>query len=78
MGARLILTIHGMGCESCVAAVNEAVERVPGVERVRVDLASGRAEIEGDPTLDANAVRDAVEAAGYEVRALHAATPAVG
>ncbi|HET6467391.1 MAG TPA: heavy metal-associated domain-containing protein [Geminicoccaceae bacterium] len=75
MTARLTLTIHGMGCEGCVAAVNEAVERVPGVQKVRVDLARGRAEVEGDPGLDANAVRDAVEAAGYEVRAVQSGTP---
>ena len=35
------IRIGGMTCGSCVAAATKALERVPGVQRVEVDLRSG-------------------------------------
>lgn len=54
------LKIDGMTCGHCVAAVKKALEKVPGVRGAQVELASGRAKVEGDPSLDAllAAVRD--------------------
>lgn len=45
--------------------VTEAISNVAGVNSVNVKLAEGIAEIESDPTLDLQAVKDAVVAAGY-------------
>jgi copper chaperone len=59
--------IKGMTCNHCVRAVERALGKVPGVERVRaVDLAGGRAEIEGSP--DEQAVVAALRDEGYEAR----------
>jgi copper chaperone len=58
------LKVSGMSCQHCSAAVTKALETVPGVSRVNVDLGSGLARIEGDAPLDA-LVR-AVTEAGYE------------
>ncbi|MGB7757823.1 MAG: cation transporter [Salinisphaera sp.] len=59
------LKIEGMSCQHCVAAVNEALAEVNGVERVlKVDLDSGIAEIEGDA--DTQALLAAVREEGYE------------
>ncbi len=59
--------IKGMTCDHCVRAVERALARVPGVRRVQgVDLASGRAEIEGSP--DEAAVVAALHEEGYEAR----------
>ncbi|AGA89275.1 copper chaperone [Thioflavicoccus mobilis 8321] len=61
------LQIAGITCQHCVAAVREALAGVPGVTRVvDVDLASGRAIVEGDAPL-ATLVA-AVEDAGYRVQ----------
>ena len=59
-------SVKGMSCGHCVAAVTEEVEGVPGVSGVDVDLPSGRVVVRGDGFSD-DAVRDAVDEAGYEV-----------
>ncbi|MFC4161052.1 heavy-metal-associated domain-containing protein [Chitinimonas lacunae] len=60
--------IEGMSCGGCVAAVEQALKSVPGVTTVRVDLGAKSALIEFDPSKTAPpALREAIEAAGYEV-----------
>ncbi|HYF26705.1 MAG TPA: cation transporter [Baekduia sp.] len=59
-------TVQGMTCQHCVASVTEEVSEVAGVEAVDVDLASGRVTVRG-AAIDDDAVRAAVDEAGYEV-----------
>lgn len=59
-------TVSGMTCDHCVLSVREEVGEVAGVQRVDVDLASGRVAVRGAGVDDA-AVASAVEEAGYEV-----------
>jgi copper chaperone len=59
-------TVRGMSCEHCVLSVREEVSELPGVHHVDVDLASGRMRVAG-AGIDDDAVRIAVERAGYEV-----------
>ena len=59
-------TVHGMTCNHCVLSVQEEVGEVAGVERVDVELATGRVSVTGEGFSD-DAVRAAVEEAGYEV-----------
>jgi len=56
--------VTGMSCDHCVAAVNAKVGELPGVSSVKVDLASGVVLVRGS-SIDAEAVRVAIEAAGY-------------
>jgi len=42
------LTVEGMTCGSCVKHVKQALQAVPGVVHVEVDLLSGRAKVQGD------------------------------
>lgn len=56
--------VAGMSCEHCVAAVGAALGDLPGVERVEVDLAAGRAAVTG-VQLDDAAVTAALAEAGY-------------
>ncbi|GAB3325514.1 hypothetical protein GCM10027451_50370 [Geodermatophilus aquaeductus] len=60
-------TVTGMTCSHCVTAVTEEVSGLPGVTDVRVDLPSGGVTVTSDAPLDDDAVRAAVEEAGYEV-----------
>jgi copper chaperone len=60
-------TVTGMTCDHCVRAVTSEVEQVPGVTSVATDLASGRIRVASDAPVDSEAVRAAVEEAGYEV-----------
>ena len=60
-------TVTGMTCGHCVSAVTEEVTQVPGVTAVDVDLASGRLTVTSDDPVADEAVRAAVDEAGYEV-----------
>ena len=57
--------ISGMDCNHCRSAVEKALTALEGVTAVNVDLATGIATVEGDVTSEA--VRQAVEKAGFEV-----------
>jgi copper ion binding protein len=58
--------VEGMTCAHCVAAVSEEVGRIPGAERVEVDLESGTLTVRGDG-VETDDVRAAVEEAGYSL-----------
>ena len=62
------MRITGMTCAACVAAVEKALERVPGVEEVVVNLATEKAFVKYDPK-QASIVdlREAVRSQGYDV-----------
>lgn len=61
----MTLEIKGMTCGHCVRAVTEALQRVPGVEKVlEVQLVSGLAQVQG--TADPAALVKAVEEEGYK------------
>ncbi|MBI4371828.1 MAG: cadmium-translocating P-type ATPase [Elusimicrobia bacterium] len=67
---RVILSVGGMHCASCVAAVEGALEALPGVRAADVDLISRTVAVEFVPVpgrLDEAALRRAVEKAGYDV-----------
>lgn len=64
------MKVAGMTCGGCVASVSRVVKALPGVEAARVDLANASAEVDYDPArCDAGAIRNAIEAAGYDVAA---------
>lgn len=60
-------TVTGMSCEHCVRSVTTEVSALEGVTQVDVDLATGRVTVTSDRPLDADAVRAAVEEAGYQL-----------
>jgi Cu+-exporting ATPase len=67
MVTSLSLRIDGMTCASCVARVEKALRRVPGVDQASVNLATGLAEVSASAEVaDAAALVEAVHKAGYE------------
>ena len=61
------LPIEGMACASCVGRVERALSQVEGVQSVSVNLATERADIQANGSVDRGALVRAVEAAGYRV-----------
>jgi copper chaperone CopZ len=64
--------ITGMTCGHCVNAVSSEIASIPGVRDVRVDLVAGgtsAVHVTSDDALDADAVRAAVDEAGYTLDA---------
>ena len=64
----LLFRVPGMTCDHCVAAVRAEIVKVPGVTSADVDLASKQVVVHGD-RLNLDAIRAAVEEAGYEAEA---------
>ncbi|MFD1198412.1 heavy metal translocating P-type ATPase [Brucella gallinifaecis] len=65
--ASFAIPVEGMSCASCVSSVEKAVAKVPGVEKVSVNLATERADITFKSSPDIPAVIDAIRKAGYDV-----------
>jgi len=60
--------VTGMTCDQCVAAVTEEVSRIDGVRSVEIELRPGDVSVVtviSDAPLLAEAVRDAIDEAGY-------------
>ncbi|KUI35611.1 heavy metal transporter [Mycobacterium sp. IS-1496] len=62
----LKLEVEGMSCAHCVASITEAVQPLPGVTAVAVDLDASAVTVSGEP--DQTAVVSAIEDCGYDVR----------
>jgi copper chaperone len=62
----LRLEISGMTCGGCARSVTRAVQAVPGVVGAAVDLEAATVTVEGEAAADA--VRQAIERAGYAVQ----------
>jgi len=60
------LDIGGMTCASCAMRVEKALAKVPGVVRASVNLATERARIDSDATVELETLANAVRKAGYE------------
>jgi copper chaperone CopZ len=66
-GSTTVYGVHGMSCGGCAGAVQRSLAAMPGVREVEIDLAGRRAVVVSDGPLEAAAVRDAVEGAGYQL-----------
>ncbi len=60
-----VLNVEGMSCGHCERAVTEAIKRVDPKAQVKIDLASGRVEVESDVSLEV--IASAVVEEGYAV-----------
>jgi len=65
MSVQSTYAVTGMTCAHCVAAVSTELGKVPGVEEVAVDLTGGLVELTSAVPVPVQAVREAVEEAGY-------------
>ncbi|WP_174533468.1 heavy-metal-associated domain-containing protein [Micromonospora chalcea] len=59
--------VSGMTCGHCVNSVSTELSALPGVTDVQIDLAAGRVTVTSQNPLDTDAVRAAVDEAGYDL-----------
>ncbi|MCX6708681.1 MAG: HAD-IC family P-type ATPase, partial [Candidatus Woesearchaeota archaeon] len=65
--AKAVISVSGMHCASCVAAIETALKAVPGVTNAVVNFASSRAYVDFNPSLSSeNMLREAIEKSGYK------------
>ncbi len=62
-----VFMVAGMSCEHCIQAVAAEFSKLPGVQRVDVDLTSGAVTVTADRELDPAEIEAAVDEAGYEL-----------
>ena len=60
-------TVSGMSCGHCVAAVTAELQKLDGVTAVDVVLDGGAVTVRSAQPLEDEAVRAAVDEAGYEL-----------
>ncbi len=61
------IIVKGMSCGHCAAAVTRALEALPGVSGVQVDLTSGRVTFSSADPVSMEEVAQVIKAAGYEL-----------
>jgi copper chaperone CopZ len=62
----IVLTVPGMSCGHCEAAVKREVGAVDGVDSIDVDLSTKLVTVRGND-LDRDAIVVAIDEAGYDV-----------
>ena len=61
------ITIKGMNCQHCVSSVTKALNEIDGITGVKVDLDSKTATYKEEKPVDAETVKKAISAIGFEV-----------
>ncbi len=56
--------IKGMSCQHCVKSTIEALEKLPGISNVEVNLEKGEASYEGEIMIQT--VKESIEKIGFE------------
>lgn len=64
---QLELHIEGMDCAHCAQSVQAALAALPGTHEVEVSLTAQKARLTADPKVSNDALKRAVEGAGYRV-----------
>ena len=63
--SRVTFTVRGMTCRHCAEAVDLELRRIPGVQRVTIDLDDDRVAVLSSSPLTASAVSDVLREIGH-------------
>ncbi len=61
----ITMKIKGMSCQHCVNSTRKALEGVPGISNIQIDLAKGEASFDGN--VDIQAAKEAIIRIGFEI-----------
>ncbi|MFD3606778.1 heavy-metal-associated domain-containing protein [Streptomyces atroolivaceus] len=67
VGVTTVYEVKGMTCGHCEGAVSEEISGIEGVSSVKAEAATGRVTVASAAPLAEDAVRAAVDEAGYEL-----------
>lgn len=59
--------VQGMTCDHCVSSVKGEINKLAGVTAVDIDLSTGDVVVTSESELDREALKAAVDEAGYEL-----------
>ena len=60
------IKINGMSCQHCVSSVTKALEAVPGVSDVMVNLEKAEATYSAEPSVSIDLIKQAISKIGFE------------
>jgi len=60
-------SVPDVSCEHCVRAITEELTKLPGVERVGVDLTTKLVTVRHDESVTDTQLRDGIADAGYDI-----------
>ncbi|MFE4212119.1 heavy-metal-associated domain-containing protein [Streptomyces sp. NPDC056844] len=66
-GVTAVYEVKGMTCGHCEGAVSDEISGIAGVTSVKAEAATGRVTVASAAPLTDDAVREAVDEAGYEL-----------
>ena len=66
-GVTTVYEVKGMTCGHCEGAVSEEISGIEGVTSVKAEASTGRVAVASGAPLTEDAVRAAVDEAGYEL-----------
>ncbi|MFD5468445.1 heavy-metal-associated domain-containing protein [Kitasatospora sp. NPDC127059] len=67
MSSTITYTVSGMSCGHCEKAISEELSVLAGVTDVAADAQAGTVTVSSDAPLAEDAVRAAIDEAGYEL-----------
>lgn len=69
MSNQVTLEVQGMSCGHCVKSIENSVGAIAGVEKVNVELSTGKVDVEFNHEVDVQTITDTIEDQGYTVGA---------
>ena len=62
-----VLKVKGMSCQHCVMSVTKALNKLEGIQNVKVDLPKGEVSFDNTKSLAPDKIEKTIEDAGYQV-----------
>lgn len=59
--------LSGLTCEACIKLVRNRINKVPGVYKVSIDLATGNTRVCSENNLDLEVIARSLEGAHYSI-----------
>ncbi|MDO5679619.1 MAG: heavy metal-associated domain-containing protein [Pelistega sp.] len=67
MSNTVVLKVEGMSCNNCVKHVTVALEELPGISEIEVNLAEAKVSFRTTGAASEEQIQEAIEDAGYDV-----------
>ena len=62
-----VLKVKGMSCQHCVMSVTKALNKLDGIQNVKVDLQKGEVSYDNTKTVAHEKIEKAIESAGFQI-----------
>ena len=62
-----VLKVKGMSCQHCVMSVTKALNKLDGIQNVKVDLQKGEVSYDNTKAVAHEKIEKAIESAGFQI-----------